>query len=113
LAVNQKQIQHLRRIIRELSKHVTEKLREAPDVKELASWGFKTTMHVVRLVPDNIPFLQRLPNFRLFFFIRVSKRSHRHVCIGSPRHLRRSIVSIGAAKLAQRFFQREPALQQT
>ena len=47
----QKQIHHLRHIIRELSKHVPEKSRESPDVKELASWGCKTTMHVVRTGP--------------------------------------------------------------
>jgi NTE family protein len=50
----QKQIHHLRHIIRELSKHVPEKSRESPDVKELASWGCKTTMHVVRLVAPKI-----------------------------------------------------------
>jgi NTE family protein len=50
----QKQIHHLRHIIRELSKHVPEKLRESPDVKELASWGCKTTMHVVRLVAPKL-----------------------------------------------------------
>jgi len=50
----QKQIHHLRHIVRELSKHVPEKLRESPEVKELASWGCKTTMHVVRLVAPKI-----------------------------------------------------------
>src|SRR6266705_1761897 len=46
----QKQIHHLRHIIRELSKKFPEKVRESPEVKELASWGCSTTMHVARLV---------------------------------------------------------------
>jgi NTE family protein len=45
----QKQIHHLRHIIRELAKHVPEKDRESADVKELASWGCGTTMHVAKL----------------------------------------------------------------
>ena len=35
----QKQIHHLRHIIRELAKHVPEKSRNTAEVKELASWG--------------------------------------------------------------------------
>jgi NTE family protein len=46
----QKQIHHLRHVIRELSRLMPEKLRASVDVKELASWGCHTTMHVVRLV---------------------------------------------------------------
>jgi NTE family protein len=46
----QKQIHHLRHIIREIAKHVPEQARHAPAVKELAAWGCGTTMHVVRLV---------------------------------------------------------------
>jgi NTE family protein len=46
----QKQIHHLRHIIRELSKKVPEATRNAPEVKELASWGCGTTMHVARLI---------------------------------------------------------------
>jgi len=45
----QKQIHHLRHIIRELAKEVPEKTRESAKVKELASWGCGTTMHVARL----------------------------------------------------------------
>jgi NTE family protein len=45
----QKQIHHLRHIIRELAKHVPEKARESAEVKELASWGCGTTMHVAKL----------------------------------------------------------------
>src|SRR5207247_2236704 len=45
----QKQIHHLRHIIRELAKHVPTKTRTSPVVKELASWGCGTTMHIARL----------------------------------------------------------------
>jgi NTE family protein len=45
----QKQIHHLRHIIRELAKQIPEKMRESSKVKELASWGCGTTMHVARL----------------------------------------------------------------
>ncbi len=47
--LRQKQIHHLRHIIRELAKHVPGKAKESPDVHELASWGCGTTMHVVPL----------------------------------------------------------------
>jgi NTE family protein len=50
----QKQIHHLRHIIRELAKHVSERARESAQVRELASWGCGTTMHVVRLVAPRI-----------------------------------------------------------
>jgi NTE family protein len=50
----QKQIHHLRHIIRELAKHVPEGVRETAKVRELASWGCGTTMHVVRLVAPRI-----------------------------------------------------------
>ena len=50
----QKQIHHLRHIIREMSKKFPEKLRESPEVKELASWGCNTTMHVARLVAPKL-----------------------------------------------------------
>lgn len=50
----QKQIHHLRHIIRELAKHVPAGARESAAVRELASWGCGTTMHVVRLVAPRI-----------------------------------------------------------
>jgi NTE family protein len=49
----QKQIHHLRHIIRELAKKLPEKGRSA-QVKELASWGCGTTMHVARLVAPKL-----------------------------------------------------------
>src|SRR5207249_2948009 len=45
----QKQIHHLRHIVRDVAKHLPESERNSPAVKELASWGCGTTMHVVRL----------------------------------------------------------------
>jgi NTE family protein len=50
----QKQIHHLRHIIREIAKHVPEKERNSAVVKELASWGCNTTMHVARLIAPKI-----------------------------------------------------------
>jgi NTE family protein len=50
----QKQIHHLRHIIRELAKHVPEKARDSAQMRELASWGCGTTMHVVRLVAPQV-----------------------------------------------------------
>jgi len=50
----QKQIHHLRHVIRELSLHVPPGQRESPTVKELASWGCGTTMHIARLVAPKL-----------------------------------------------------------
>jgi NTE family protein len=50
----QKQIHHLRHIIREIAKHVPEKTRDSAVVKELASWGCNTTMHVARLIAPKL-----------------------------------------------------------
>jgi len=50
----QKQIHHLRHNIREISKQMPEKLRNTPEVRELASWGCGTTMHVARLVAPKL-----------------------------------------------------------
>ena len=52
--VRQKQIHHLRHVIREIVKHVPAKVRAAPEVAELASWGCGTTMHVARLVAPKL-----------------------------------------------------------
>jgi NTE family protein len=45
----QKQIHHLRHVISELANILPQKLRDSARVRELASWGCRTTMHVVRL----------------------------------------------------------------
>jgi len=50
----QKQIHHLRHVIRELAKHVPNHQRESSEVRELSSWGCGTTMHVVRLLAPRI-----------------------------------------------------------
>jgi NTE family protein len=50
----QKQIHHLRHIIREIAKELPEKVRHTARAKELASWGCGTTMHVVRLVAPKL-----------------------------------------------------------
>jgi len=50
----QKQIHHLRHIIRELVKRIPEDARTSKEVKELASWGCGTTMHVARLVAPRL-----------------------------------------------------------
>ncbi len=50
----QKQIHHLRHVIRELAKHLPAKARSRADVRELASWGCGTTMHVARLVAPKL-----------------------------------------------------------
>ncbi len=50
----QKQIHHLRHIIREMAKKMPDGLRQSPEVQELTSWGCSTTMHVVRLVAPKL-----------------------------------------------------------
>jgi NTE family protein len=52
--LRQKQIHRLRHVIRELAKHVPEKARASAQVRELASWGCGTTMHVARLVAPKL-----------------------------------------------------------
>jgi len=46
----QKQIHHLRHVIRELSKSLSKEQQQAEECQELASWGCHTVMHVVRLL---------------------------------------------------------------
>jgi NTE family protein len=50
----QKQIHHLRHIIRELAGHVPAPARSSAAVKELASWGCGTMMHVVKLTAPRL-----------------------------------------------------------
>jgi NTE family protein len=52
--VRQKQIHRLRHVIRELEKQIPAARRSAPEVRELASWGCGTTMHVVHLVAPRL-----------------------------------------------------------
>jgi NTE family protein len=50
----QQQIHRLRHVISELVKELPASRRAAPEVQELASWGCKTTMHVVRLLAPRL-----------------------------------------------------------
>ena len=51
----QKQIHHLRHVIRELAQAAAGSERsDAPRCKELASWGCGTTMHVARLLAPQL-----------------------------------------------------------
>lgn len=51
----QQKIHKLRHIIRELVKHLPEDGLRDPEVKELASWGCGTTMHMVQLTAPRLP----------------------------------------------------------
>jgi NTE family protein len=50
----QKQIHHLRHVISQLAALLPEDTRESLQCKELASWGCRTTMHVVRLLAPTL-----------------------------------------------------------
>ena len=50
----QKQIHHLRHVIRELAQAIPANDRATAKIKELAAWGCHTVMHVVRLVASGI-----------------------------------------------------------
>ena len=50
----QKQIHRLRHVIRELAKNLPAEKQSEPEMKELASWGCGTIMHVVRLLAPTL-----------------------------------------------------------
>ena len=50
----QKQIHHLRHVIRELARKLPDDVRGTPEVRELASWGCGTTMHVAWLMAPKL-----------------------------------------------------------
>lgn len=50
----QEQIQRLRRVIRELEKHLPTGKRSNPEIRELASYGCGATMHVLRLLAPRL-----------------------------------------------------------
>jgi NTE family protein len=52
--LRQKQIHHLRHVIRELAKRVPAKEMSDPQVSELANWGCSTTMHVAHLIAPRV-----------------------------------------------------------
>ncbi|HTV85967.1 MAG TPA: patatin-like phospholipase family protein [Dyella sp.] len=51
----QRQLHHLRHVIRELAMHIPEKLREDPAIQELGAWGCSTVMHIVQLNAAPLP----------------------------------------------------------
>jgi NTE family protein len=50
----QKQIHHLRHVIRQLAQKLPEEVRSTPAARELASWGCGTTMHVAWLMAPKL-----------------------------------------------------------
>jgi len=50
----QKQIHHLRHVIKELADRLPPETRNTDAVRELESWGCRTTMHVVRLLAPRL-----------------------------------------------------------
>jgi NTE family protein len=50
----QQQIHRLRHVINELLREVPAARRASPEVQELAGWGCKTTMHIVRLLAPRL-----------------------------------------------------------
>jgi NTE family protein len=50
----QKQIHHLRHVIRELTRHMAPEAKNTRECEELASWGCGTVMHVVRLLAPTL-----------------------------------------------------------
>jgi NTE family protein len=50
-----KQIHRLRHVISELVQQLPPAARERPRVQELAGWGCRTTMHIVRLMAPRLP----------------------------------------------------------
>ena len=50
----QRQLHHMRRIIRELGMRLPEDVRKRPEVRELTSYGCHTVMHVVRLLAPQL-----------------------------------------------------------
>lgn len=50
----QQQAHRLRHVINELMRHVPEEVRRRPEIRELAGYGCRTTMHVVRLLAPRL-----------------------------------------------------------
>jgi NTE family protein len=50
----QRQLHHLRHVIRELNKHLPEEKRHSPECKALAEWGCATVMHIIILTAPPI-----------------------------------------------------------
>jgi NTE family protein len=67
----QQSIHRLRHVVRQLVRLMPEDQRETPEVKELAGYGCKTFMHIVRL---NAPYIEGEGNSRDFDFTREGIR---------------------------------------
>jgi NTE family protein len=80
----QKQIHHLRHIIRELAKHVPEAERNSAAVKDLAAWGCGTTMHIARLAA---PRLDGEDQTKDIDFTRIGIESRWQAGYADTRHL--------------------------
>ena len=52
--VRQLQVHRLRHVVSQLVKHLPEKERNSPEVRELAGYGCVTQMHVVRLLAPRL-----------------------------------------------------------
>jgi NTE family protein len=50
----QRQIHRLRHVISQLAERIPAAQRESPEVRELAAWGCRTTMHIVRLLAPRL-----------------------------------------------------------
>jgi len=50
----QKQIHRLRHVIKQLADRVPPEIRQSEEVRELESWGCRTTMHVVRMLAPRL-----------------------------------------------------------
>lgn len=80
----QKQIHHLRHVILGLAKAMPEKLRNSQEIKELASWGCQTTMHVVRLVASGISGEDQMKDID---FTRAGIQARRQAGYDDTRHM--------------------------
>jgi NTE family protein len=67
----QQDLHRLRHVVRELVRLMPEGQRDTPEVKELAEYGCKTFMHIVRL---NAPYIEGEGNSRDFDFTREGIR---------------------------------------
>jgi NTE family protein len=67
----QQDLHRLRHVVRELVRLMPEGQRDTPEVKELAAYGCKTFMHIVRL---NAPYIEGEGNSRDFDFTREGIR---------------------------------------
>jgi len=80
----QKQIHKLRHVIRELTKQLSAGKQSEPTVKELASWGCHTTMHIAHLVA---PRLEGEDHTKDIDFTRAGVRTRREAGYADTRRM--------------------------